>query len=242
MTLWNFRRESSDVKSGANTVAGFVAGQQPSLVGGGPGQAHAEKRNVIVTSAGWVRRENRSSVHGGTRKIDQILVAANPGVANKDYSSNNYTGLPDVTQIYVKLNANGYISANATNANLYVVFNTPITFKASGNLCSINIANTAGGNNAVAKFANTVAQGRIVNANNTLVFRLPRLQGGAGSVAATYRINAQSISVAGGGNPFYNPDDGITKNANLVITGAVSNTLSRGDGTKVTTFQVRRNG
>lgn len=244
MTLWNFRRESNDVKSGANTVAGFKAGQQAPFIGGDSGAAHAEKRNVIVTSAGWVRRENRSSVHGGTRKIEQVIVAANPGVPNKDYSSNNYTGLPDITQIYVKLNANGYISANATNANLYVVFNTPITFKASGNLCSINVANTAGGNHALARFANTVAQGRIINANNTLVFRLPKLQGRAntttGYLAATYRINAQSISVTG--NPLYNPDDGITKAANLVITGAVSNTLSRGDGTKVTTFQVRCQG
>lgn len=239
MPLWDFRRESTSPATGANTVAGIKAGKQASLVAG-LGLGHAEKRNVIITEKGWVRREHRGSVNGGTRKIEQVLVAANPGVSNKDYGSNNYLGNPDIAQIYVKLNANGYISANATGANLYVVFNTAINRRASGNNCTILLANTVGGNHAVANFANTVAQGRIVNANNTLVFRLPPLQGGAGSVAATYQVNAQSITVSG--NPLYNPEKGITYAANLVITGAVANTLSRGDGVKVTTFQVRRNG
>lgn len=245
MPLWDFRKESNYTAVGANTKAQLQTGFVPSIIAQpGSGAGRAEKRNVIITSAGWVRRENRASVHGGTRKIEQTLIAANPGKPNMDYASNNYTWKPNVIDMYVKLNANGYISANVSTANLYVVFDTPITFRASGNLCNINVANTAGGNHAVAKFANTVIQGRIVNANNTLVFRLPKLQGraGVGLLVATYRVNAQSISVTGGGNPLYNPDKGITMNANLVITGAVSNSVSRGDGTIVTTFQVRKNG
>lgn len=241
MTLWKFGRENSEVAAGANTVAGVIKGGQAPFVGGDFGAAAAEKRNVILTSSGWVRRENRGSTHGGNRTIDQIIVAANPG-AGLTYGANTYTGKPDITQIYVKLNANGYISANATNANLYIVFNTPLHFKPSGNLISVLVSNTAGGNHAVGLFANTAAQGRIINANNTLVFRLPKLQGGAGSVAATYHVNAQALVVAGGGNPLYNPDHGTTKVANLVLSGATSNTLLNGIGQKITNFQVRRNG
>ena len=231
MSSWGFGRESTQVVAGANTVAGIKKGFQPFVQAGN----EASKRNVIVTDKGWVRREHR-----GSRVIEEVIVAANPGVSNKDYSSNTYTGNPDISQMYVKLNANGYIGANTTSANLYVVFNAPIHHKASGNLCSLNIANTIGGNNAVAYFANTAAQERIINANNTLVFRLPKLQGGSGSVAATYKINGQSITSAGGGNPLYNPDDGTTQAANLVVIGAVSNNLLDGAGSRITTFKVAR--
>ena len=229
MSSWGFGRESTQVASGANTAAGIVKGFQPFVQAGN----EASKRNVIITNKGWVRREHR-----GTRQIEEVIVAANPGVQGKDYSSNTYTGNPDISQIYVKLNANGYIGANTTGANLHVVFNAPIHHKASGNLCTIVVANTVGGNIGNTLFANTAAQGRIINANNTLVFRMPKLQGGTGNAKATYKIQAQSIRVHQGGNPLYNPDDGTTQAANLVITGAVSNNLLDGAGTRITTFQV----
>lgn len=240
MPLWDFRRESTQSVAGSNSVAGIVKGYQPSLIGGGDAAAQAEKRNVIVTAGGWIRRENR-----GSRTIEQILVAADPAVPNKNYASNNYAGNPDITQMYVKLNANGYISANATNVNLYVVFNTPVTFRASGNLCSITVANTSGGNNAVARLTAALANpsSLIINANNTLVFRLPKLQANnAGSQVpyATYKINSQTISVTG--NPLYNPDKGTTVAANLVIGGATSNSLYDFFGQKITTFRVRLRG
>lgn len=237
MPVWGFQRESTQVASGANTEAAVRKGFQAPYVAGFGGDELAEKRNVIATNAGWVRRVWKTDVHGSVRMQEQVLVAANPAVPNKDYTSNTYLGNPDIAQIYVKLNANGYISANATGANLYVVFNTPMHFKASGNLVSIKIANTAGGNHAVAYFANTAAQNRIVNANNTLVFRLPKLQGGTGNAAATYHINAQSFTVTG--NPLYNPDDGTTVAANTVITGAVANNLLDGRGIRISNFQVR---
>ena len=229
MSSWGFGRESTQVAAGANTVAGIKKGFQPFVEAGN----EASKRNVIITNKGWVRREHR-----GTRQIEEVIVAANPGVQGKDYSSNTYTGNPDISQIYVKLNANGYIGANTTGANLHVVFNAPIHHKASGNLCTIVVANTVGGNIGNTLFANTAAQGRIINANNTLVFRMPKLQGGTGNAKATYKIQAQSIRVHQGGNPLYNPDDGTTKAANLVITGAVSNNLLDGAGARIGTFQV----
>ena len=229
MSSWGFGRESTQVASGANTAAGIVKGFQPFVEAGN----EASKRNVIITNKGWVRREHR-----GSRVIEEVIVAANPGVQNKDYSSNTYTGNPDISQIFVKLNANGYIGANTTGANLHVVFNAPIHHKASGNLCTVVVSNTVGGNIGNTLFANTAAQSRIINANNTLVFRMPKLQGGTGNAKATYKIQAQSIRVHQGGNPLYNPDDGTTKAANLVITGAVSNNLLDGAGARIGTFQV----
>jgi len=229
MSSWGFGRESTQVASGANTAAGIVKGFQPFVQAGN----EASKRNVIITNKGWVRREHR-----GSRQIEEVIVAANPGVQNKDYSSNTYTGNPDISQIYVKLNANGYIGANTTGANLHVVFNAPIHHKASGNLCTIVVSNTVGGNIGNTLFANTAAQSRIINANNTLVFRMPKLQGGTGNAKATYKILAQNIRVHQGGNPLYNPDDGTTQAANLVITGAVSNNLLDGAGSRIGTFQV----
>lgn len=232
MPGWGFRPESGQTASGANTIAARAKGFQPYYAFDGGG-GMASKRNVIATNKGWVRRE-----YVGTRLKEEVIVAANPGVQNKDYSSNTYTGNPDISQIFVKLNANGYIGANTTGANLHVVFNAPIHHKASGNLCTVVVSNTVGGNIGNTLFANTAAQGRIINANNTLVFRMPKLQGGTGNAKATYKIQAQSIRVHQGGNPLYNPDDGTTQAANLVITGAVSNNLLDGAGTRITTFQV----
>lgn len=239
MPLWDFRRESTQLATGANTLAGRAKGYQAPFVAG-DSQEMVEKRSMIATAAGWVYRVIRNRGLASQRIIDQTIVAANPAVQGMDYTSNNYLGKPDIAQIYVKLNANGFFSANVAGANLYVVFNTPIAFRNSGNLCSITIANTVSGNAAVAYFSNT-SSGSIDNANNTLVFRLPRLQS-KGSNAATYKIQSQSISVAGGGNPLYNPEDGIWASANLVITGAVSNNLLNTTGNRITTFQVKSRG
>jgi len=235
MPGWGFRPESGQSAAGANTIAARAKGFQPYYAFDGGG-GMASKRNVIATNKGWVRRE-----YVGTRKKEEVIVAANPGVAGKDYTSNAYLNSPDVAQMYVKLNANGYIGANVAQANLYVVFNTPIHHKASGNLVTVVVSNTIGGNIGNTLFANTAAQSRIINANNTLVFRMPPLQGGSGSVAATYKVAAQNIRVNGGGNPLYNPDDGTAMPAaNLVITGAVANNLLDGAGVRISTFQVAR--
>ncbi len=223
MPSWGFRRESTHTASGANTVAGKTAGYQPYF----NAQVLESKRNVIATNKGWVRRQNKLDVHGNRRVIDEVLVAANPG-GGLDYTSNTHLGLPDVAQMYVKPNANGVISANVS-ANLYVVFNTPMVHAVSGNTIQILLANTGPtGNHGRAAFSNT-ATARVTNANNTLVFVMAPLQGGlagSGVASVTYQVNAQSMVSEGGGNPLYNPDIGVVNVANLVITGAVSNTLS----------------
>ena len=244
MALWGFSRESTQSAAGANTVAGIVKGYRPLPQASGSEEPdvggniqNANKRNVIATSAGWVRRQNRTDTHGNIRQIDEILVAANPG-AGFSYTSNTHLGRPDICEIFVKTNANNVISANVS-ANLYVVFNMPVHLRASSNALAITISNTVGGNSGVARI-NASAAARANVANNVLVFTMPKLQGGTGSVKATYKINGQSISVTG--NPLYNPEQTTTHAANLVITGAVSNALSNGWGSRITTFTVSPRG
>jgi hypothetical protein len=247
MALWGFSRESNQVASGANTVAGILKGYRPLPQSSGVGHSfdndgagNANKRNVIATSAGWVRRLNKADMHGNQRQIDEVLVAANPG-GGFTYASNTYLGRPDIVEVFVKLNANGVISANVSS-NLYVVFNTPIHKRASGNAMSILIANTISGNHAVARIpASAAARANV--ANNVMVFTMPKLQAGAAGSNnnfATYHVNAQSITVTG--NPLYNPDFGVAVTANLVITGAVANNLARFNGIRITNFVVSKNG
>jgi len=244
MALWGFSRESGQVASGANTVAGILKGYRPLPQSSGSEEPdvggnmqNANKRNVIATTAGWVRRANRTDTHGNIRQVDEILVAANPG-SGFSYTSNTYLGRPDIVEIYVKLNANNVISANVS-ANLYVVFNMPVHLRASSNALTINIANTVAGNHGVARIVASAAA-RANVANNVMVFTMPKLRGGTGSVKATYHINAQSILVTG--NPLYNPEQGTTHAANLVITGATANALSNGWGNRITNFTVSPKG
>ena len=248
MPLWGFGAEGSQLASGANTVAGILRGQRPLPQSGGVGHsfdidgAIANKRNVIATSAGWVRRQNKRDTHGSNRQIDEVLVAANPG-GGFSYTANTYLGRPDICEIFVKLNANNVISANVS-ANLYVVFNMPVHLRASSNGLTINLSNTAGGNHGIARITASAAA-RANVANNVMIFTMPKLQGRAGSLKATYHINAQSIGVTGGGNPLYNPEAGSnpTKHAaNLVITGATANALARFNGERIINFTVSPKG
>jgi hypothetical protein len=249
MALWGFGAEGGQNAAGANTEASIRRGYRPLPQSGGLGHSfdtegggYANKRNVIATSKGWVRRLNKVDMHGNVRQFDEVLVAANPG-GGFDYTANTYLGRPDICEIFVKLNANNVISANVS-ANLYVVFNMPVHLKASSNALTINIANTVAGNHGVARIVASAAA-RANVANNVMVFTMPKLRGGTGSVKATYHINAQSIGVAGGGNPLYNPEAGssATKHAaNLVITGATANALARFNGERIINFTVSPGG
>ena len=244
MALWGFSRESTQVASGANTEASIRKGYRPLPQATGSEEPdvggniqNANKRNVIATTVGWVRRANRVDTHGNVRQIDETLVAAAPG-GGLYYTSNTYLGRPDIVEIFVKTNANNVISANVS-ANLYVVFNMPVHLRASSNALSISIANTAGGNHGIARIAASAAA-RANVANNVMVFTMPKLQGRTGSLKATYHINAQSITVTG--NPLYNPEQSTTHAANLVITGAVANGLNNGWGSRITNFTVSPRG
>ncbi len=241
MPQWGFSRENSQVKSGANTEASLKAGQQP--YAGQSDGGEPWKRNVVATVAGWVRRQNKTPTTGSVRQVDEILVAANPG-SGFTYVANTNLGPADISEIFVRLNANNVISANVA-ANLYVVFNMPVHFKPSGNTFHIQLSNTVGGNHGRAVFATGL---RANGANNILVFTMPKLRGGAGSAKATYHINAAAkffgptTGVAVVGMPLYNPEIGLTAAANTAITGAVANGLNNGFGTRITNFTVSPNG
>lgn len=224
MALWNFDKDSTKVVSGANTAAGLVAGQQP--FGGHTDGFSAWKRNVIITPAGWVRRQNKTDLNANDRQQDEVLVSANPGRA-EGYSNNAYLGFPDITQIYISSNSTGGNAlVRSATANVYVVFNEPIRHKGGSGFMRFRVANTITGNTIIATgTAATAAPTNIINANNTLVF------GFKPSVAGTYKVNSNTIvfSSATGGtfaaNLVSGTTAGNTKSANLVISGAVSNNM-----------------
>ncbi len=238
MSTWGFDHEDTTSASGTDAAEGLKRGQQPFS----SADSMASKRNVIGTSLGWVRRTNYTDTHGNARKKEEILVAAHPGGGSNSYADMIHLGNPDIAQIFVTLNANNVVSAN-TSAIVHVVFNQPVKVKPSSNVMSIAVANTAGGNNINAYL---LAQGPAgntgINANNTLIFTTPAIQGGTGSAKGTYKVEAQAITVAGGGNPIYNPEIGVVASANLTIVGAVSNNMLDGVGTKITSFQVSPEG
>lgn len=220
MSTWDFRRESTQVNEGANSALQGLHGYQPFY----RADVVDSKKNIIATKKGWVQRTHGTGGRAG-RVQEEVIVAANPGVQGKTYASNTYLGDADVAFLYIdeaSLNANGNITAGQ-DANLAVVFNEPLVFNggASGNNLTISLANTAGGNSNITATANSGNSSVFVNANNTLHFTFNS------NTAGTYKVDAQTISVTGGGNPLYNPEEGnnSVSTANLEITGVVSNTF-----------------
>lgn len=248
MPQWGYTKDSATVKSGANTLAGLSAGQQP-FSGTTDGRS-SWKRNVIATNLGWVRRLNKTT-DSTARQQDEVLVAANPALTSgtdDGYANAAHLGFPDVAQLYISSNStNGTALQANTYANVYVVFNEPIRHKigtgsAVGHvLYSFRVANTISGNATIAYHSGVTAvasrrQGgsTIDNANNTLVFRvfLPFVSG----KVSTYKINSNTIVSNGVTATGVINGTSITANivtmnittaggesANLVITGAVSN-------------------
>lgn len=223
MALWGFNKDSTKTVSGANTVAGLVAGQQPF---GGFNQA--EKRNVIATSAGWVRRQNKTDMHSTSRQIDEVLVAANPADGADGYANVSHLGFPDITHIYLSSNSTGGNALGRTQtANLYIVFNEPLRHKGGSGFMRVRVANTVTGNTIIATgTAATAVPTNIINANNTLVLSFKP------SVAGTYKVNANTIvfaSASGGSFTSNLVSLNLSTNgaeaANLVINGAVSNNM-----------------
>lgn len=214
MSLWKFARESTHPATGANTVAGIKAGFQPIEE-----SALKGKRNVIATSAGWVRRQNKTDMHGTVRQHDRILVASNPG-SGFTYAANTFLGNPDIAQIYMSSNSTGGSAlVRSALANVYVVFNEPIRLNGATGKARISFSNTISGNALVA-ISNTTNGGvSVINANNTVVFRFKP------GVAGTYKITGQAIVNATATALAWVSRNAGNENANLVITGAVSNTM-----------------
>lgn len=81
----------------------------------------AEKRNVIATDIGWVRRINFTDVHSNARTKEELLVAIS-GLAN---STN--MGFPDVDDVFFQ---NGPFTGE--DVLVGVAFNEPVAFIDAG--------------------------------------------------------------------------------------------------------------
>jgi len=225
MPLWDFKKDSQNTVSGANTVAGIKYGFQP-FGGATDGQA-SWKRNVIATTQGWVRRRNINK-DGANSQRDEVLVAANPGILNDGYANVSHLGFPEITQVYVSSNSTGGNAlVRSGTANLYVVFNEPVRHKGGTGFIRVRIANTVSGNTliATANARSSTSRTDIINANNTLVFRF------VPGVAGTYKVNANTLSFAAANGTGTFTANLISLNlgtngaelANNVIAGSVSN-------------------
>jgi hypothetical protein len=200
MSLWKFTDNDTIFSpSGANTKAGLiVAGQliEQSFLKG--------KRNVIITSAGWVRRTNKTDTHGNVRQHDEILVAARPA-AGLSYVSNTYMRYPKISQVYFSSNSTGGSALQRTKlANCYIVFNHPVVFGPDASLGIATVtANSAGVGAApasVLRLVGTGAQGGRVTvdtvgvANAVATFHVSN--SGSGFVVGR---NYTTVKVSGGG-------------------------------------------
>lgn len=218
MSSWGKSNTAAQVVAGANTVAGLKYGHQPSEFING---YLANKRNIIATDKGWVRRRIKET-DNTVRIVDEMLVPIN-GLAN----STNLK-FPDIAQIYFSSNSTGGSAlANGTSANIYVVFNEPVFFKGGGVRLKLTVANTVSGNAIIARTTSRVnSNTNIVNANNTVVFKfVPVING-------TYKVNAQVVANNTTGTSNLSSLNTGNEAANLTIVGAVSNAAG--------TFTVRR--
>jgi len=227
MSNWDFRAEKNQDNAGDSATGGLKAGFQPFS----EADSIKSKRNVIATEKGWVRRTHKkNSGSSTTRQIDEVLVAANPGIpgVTDGYAAANYLGFPDIAQIYMQNSISDSVTtiaaldgAGGSEHQICVVFNEPVKFN-SAVTAKVVLANTAGGNNSIAAVTTSAVNSNtnIINANNTLVFRFTPTAGDAG----TYKIAAATTGIANGSTGTL-ALVGITSGeaANNTVTGAVSN-------------------
>ena len=197
MPSWGFGPEKNNSNDSDVATAGTKAGNQAF--------AHdqkKEKRNVIATNKGWVRREHRL-MNGGTassvtRQIDEVLVAA----GNKDGDPSTHLGFPDIAQIYFANSTNDDVTSitpetggGGAEHQVRVVFNEPIKYNeaAGSKIGKVVLARVTGsGNSTITALATSVAAATAGIANG---------------VSGTLTIKGLNSSEA----------------ANVTITGAVSN-------------------
>ncbi len=155
----------------------------------------AEKRNVIATDVGFVRRQVK-----GSRVIDEILVSIR-GLAN----STNF-GAPTIDDMY---HSSDSVVVNAP-VTTFIVFDEPITANANS---QIAVANTVAGG-AVVGVANTT----LFHAQNAIAFTWTP------TVAGTYKVQAQTVANNTATALNFTSRNSGNEAASLVISGPVSNT------------------
>ena len=229
MPSWGFGPEKNNSNSGTGATSGIKAGNQAFVH-----DQKKEKRNVIATNKGWVRREHRL-MNGGTassvtRQIDEVLVAA----GNKDGAPSTHLGFPDIAQIYFANSTNDDVTSitpetggGGAEHQVRVVFNEPIKFDEAGygaaGTGKITLARVSGSGNStiVATTSSRVnSNTNVIGANNTLIFRFTPTSGDAG----TYKVAAATAGIANGVSGTLTIKGlNSSEAANVTITGAVSN-------------------
>ena len=227
MPSWGFGPEKNNSNDSSNATAGVKAGNQAFVH-----DQKKEKRNVIATNKGWVRREHRL-MNGGTassvtRQIDEVLVAA----GNKDGAPSTHLGFPDIAQIYFANSTNDDVTSitpetggGGAEHQVRVVFNEPIKYnEAAGSKVGKVVLSkvTGSGNSTITATATSVARTNtnITGANNTMIFRFTPTSGDAG----TYKGAAATAGIANGVSGTLTIKGlNSSEAANVTITGAVSN-------------------
>ena len=227
MPSWGFGPEKNNSNSGTGATSGIKAGNQAFVH-----DQKKEKRNVIATNKGWVRREHRL-MNGGTassvtRQIDEVLVAA----GNKDGAPSTHLGFPDIAQIYFANSTNDDVTSitpetggGGAEHQVRVVFNEPIKYnEAAGSKVGKVVLSrvTGSGNSTITATASSVARTNtnITGANNTMIFRFTPTSGDAG----TYKVAAATAGIANGVSGTLTIKSlNSSEAANVTITGAVSN-------------------
>lgn len=222
MSTWSFSKDSANA-AGANTTSGYKAGGAPFL----EADTLASKRNVVLTSKGWVRKLVYTDTHGNSRVKEEVLVAANPGTnanTTDGYANVAYHSFPEITVMQLGANtATGEVQyANTANVQLYVSWSEPLFNTAN---LTIECTNTTASGAPFNLIANTT----LVGANNTAFFK-----GAANGGAGTYKFAYQTITAAGGTLT----SQTFGEAANLVVTGSVSNSLVSYTGNVTSTFTV----
>ena len=243
MPLWGFKKSNDESATGTlNSAESYKKGQQPDA--GGQSINKTGKRNVVATSAGWVRRTVGTGARSG-RSHDEILVSANPGIALDGYANSAHLGFPDCTTLYLtdgqssntehttKLsNGNISVTGGSQVATVHLVFNEPVSFFAptggAANLMitatlTANTTDVAGAGGDVL-FQSNLTAGAIHTANNIVPFT----SNASLLAGATYKFEAQSLSQhsANATVALRSLNDATrAETANVVITGATSNTL-----------------
>lgn len=163
----------------------------------------AEKRNVIITDQGFVRRRVYTDQNSRTRTKDEILVSIG-GLAN----STNWK----FARITDAWSGNTTVTHGGT-VNVWVSFSEPLSSSGLSGRIKMTVSNTASGNAMLATSSGTVYDG------NKLVFRFKPSLGG------TYKVNAHLM--ANGSSTAVNTrsTNSGTELANLYFFASVSNNL-----------------
>lgn len=137
----------------------------------------AEKRSVIATDRGFVRRQKYTDVHSNVRIKDELLVPID-GLAN----SSNF-GAPNISDVWFSSDT---ATAN-TEVTVNVTFDEPVNHSGLSGSIKMAIANTAAGASGLVAIHTSNATS-ITGSSNQLSFSF------VPTVVGSYSVSAQTLA------------------------------------------------